>query len=143
MDLIESFGYDNGGGYTNYNGRYWHSSVVGGTSETNYHSSWDAGMASYGITEYDASEYHTWAWLYRTDDTFESYVDGTLVQRGTLEWTYGATEDGEPIDMSFIFDGAWGHTEITSVNRTLAVSEFDGKYYEWDYSRVYLRDTRP
>ncbi|HEY3499242.1 MAG TPA: hypothetical protein VGK73_31345, partial [Polyangiaceae bacterium] len=140
MDLIESFGYDNGGGNTNYDGRYWHSSVVGGVSETNYHANWGAGMESYGITSFDAAEYHTWTWLYRADDSFSSYVDGVLVQRGFLDWTYGATEDGEPIDMSFIFDGAWGHTEIASVNHTVSVTEFDGKYYEWDFSRVYLRE---
>lgn len=139
MDVIESFGYDNGGGYTNYDGRYWHSSVVGGVEETNYHSSWGGGMETYGIDEFDAAEYHTWTWVYRADDSFAACVDGRLVQRGFLEWTYGATASGEPIDMSFIFDGAWGHTEIASVNHTLSVSEFDGKYYEWDFSRVYLR----
>jgi hypothetical protein len=139
MDLIESFGYDNGGGNTNYAGRYWHSSVVGGVEETNYHSNWGAAMESYGITDFDAAEYHTWTWVYRADDSFANYLDGVLVQRGFLDWTYGATETGELIDMSFIFDGAWGHTEIASVNHTLPVSEFDGKYYEWDFSRVYLR----
>jgi hypothetical protein len=45
--------------------------------------------------------------------------------------------------MSFIFDGAWGHTEIPSVNHPLAATELEGKYYEWDYSRVYLRPAPP
>jgi len=139
MDLIESFGYDNGGGNTNYDGRYWHSSVVGGVEETNYHSNWGAAMESYGVTVFDAAEYHTWTWVYGADDAFASYLDGVLVQRGFLDWTYGATPTGDLIDMSFIFDGAWGHTEIASVNHTLPVSELEGKYYEWDFSRVYLR----
>ena len=140
MDLIESFGYDNGGGYTNYDGRYWHSSVVGGTQETNYHAHWGNAMASYGITNYDATQWHTWTWVYHADNTFTSYVDGIVVQRGSTYWTYGATETGQPINMSFIFDGAWGHQAVSSVNHTLAASELVGKYYEWDYSRVYLRD---
>lgn len=141
MDLIESFGWDNDcDGCTNFDGDYWHSSVVGGESETDYHSNWPAGMAFYGVTDFDASEYHTWTWVYRADNTFTSYLDGVPVQNGTLNWTVGGINGGEAIDMSFIFDGAWGHNAIGSVNRPLAVSEFEGKFYEWDYSRVYLRD---
>jgi hypothetical protein len=140
MDVVESFGFDNGGSDTNYDGGFWHSSVVGGTSETNYHRSWPAAMASYGIVNYDASEYHTWTWVYETDNTFVAYNDGKVVQRGSIHWTLGAKPGVVPIDMSFIFDGAWGHTDIDSVDKTLPVSELAGKYYEWDYSRVYLRE---
>lgn len=138
IDLIESFGYDNGGGYTNYGGRYWHSSVVGGESETNYHKSWANGMAKYGITEYDASEWHVWTLHYRADNTFTAYVDGRVVQNGSTPWTLGTKPDGEPLNMSFIFDGAWGHRLVKSVNHWLDGSELDGTFYEWDYSRVYL-----
>lgn len=140
MDLIESFGYDNGNGHTNFNGKSWHSSPVGGTVETNYHKSWSKGMALYGISGYDASQYHTWTWVYKADDTYESYNDGILVQRGVIHWTDRGVAGGEPIDVSFIFDASWGHSDHESVNRTLAVSELEGKFYEWDYSRVYLRD---
>lgn len=142
MDVIESFGYDNGGGNTNYDGNYWHSSLVpgiDGKSETSYHKSWVEGMKHYGITEYDASDYHTWTWVYKADDTFVAYVDGIPVQRGSTPWTYKAEDGGEPINMSFIFDGSWGHTRIDSINKPLPVSAFEDKYYEWDYSRIYLR----
>jgi hypothetical protein len=142
MDLVESFGYDNGNSRTNFDGNFWHSSVVGGTAETNYHTGWGTAMNTYGISSYDAAEYHTWTWIYKADDSFESYNDGKIVQRGALPWTLGAEESGTPIDMSFIFDGAWGHTDIDSVDKTLAVSEFTGKYYEWDFSRVYLRPAK-
>ena len=47
--------------------------------------------------------------------------------------------DGEAVDMSFIFDGAWGHTKVKSVNNPLPAKAFDGTFYEWDYSRVYLK----
>ncbi len=143
MDLIESFGWDNGGGRTNYDGDYWHSSVVAGKNgfaETNYHRDWIGAMKSYGITDFDASEYHVWTWVYRADDTFTAFVDGIPVQRGATPWTLGAKINGEPLDMSFIFDGSWGHREVSSVNHPLLVSELEGKFYEWDYSRVYLRD---
>ncbi len=139
MDLVESFGYNNGNGYTNYDGRYWHSSVVGGTSETNYHSNWGNAMQHYGITDFDASQWHTWTWAYYSDNTFVSYIDGIPVQRGTAFWTNGSTSSGEPIDMSFIFDAGWGHRQVSSVNHTLPAGAMDGKFFEWDYSRVYLR----
>jgi len=141
MDVIESFGFDNGGTNTNYDGRFWHSDVVGGTSTTHYHSNWPKGMKSRGIAAFDASQWHTWTWLYRKDNTFVAYVDGIAVQDGTLYWTYGAKADGKPIDMSFLFDGTWGSTNVSGVaKKTLPASALAGKFYEWDYSRVYLRN---
>jgi hypothetical protein len=41
--------------------------------------------------------------------------------------------------MSFLFDGTWGNTQVSSVNNSLAASALAGMYYEWDYSRVYLK----
>ncbi|HSI08206.1 MAG: hypothetical protein ACAH89_06435 [Rariglobus sp.] len=141
MDLIESFGYDNGGGSTNYDGRNWHSDVVGGTSTTHYHSNWSKGMKSRGIAKYDATQWHVWTWLYRKDNTFVAYVDGIPVQEGTLHWTYGAKEDGKPVDMCFLFDGTWGSPNVSGIKgNTLPASALTGKYYEWDYSRVYLKN---
>ena len=74
------------------------------------------------------------------DDTYSSYVDGTEVQSGTIHWTLSGKEGGEPLNMSFLFDGAWGHSGVQSVNKPLPASELVGKYYEWKYSRVYLRN---
>lgn len=142
MDLIESFGWDNGNGNTNYDGQKWHSSVVGGKMETNYHKNWGKGMKKYGISNFDASKYHIWTWVYRADDTYTSYMDGKVVQNGTLHWTLKGTPDGMPLDMSFIYDAGWGHTKVKSVNKPLPASAFEGKFYEWDYSRVYLRKAK-
>lgn len=138
IDVVESFGFDNGGGFTNYEGKEWHSSVVGGSSETNYHASWGNGMAKYGIKEFNAKEWHVWTLLYRADNTFTAYLDSKVIQNGSTQWTCGTTSEGKPVNMSFIFDGAWGHTEIDSVNHWLNASKLRNVFYEWDYSRVYL-----
>jgi|GEM_PF-692939 len=139
-DLVESFGYDNGVYGTNYDGRYWHSNTVASPSKDIVdYSGWGNGMAASGITSYDATQYHTWTWYYKRDNTFVMYVDGIPVQHGSnYYWTYGNTSSGEPIDMDFLFDAAWGHNQVSSVNHSLAASALAGKYYEWNYSRVYL-----
>jgi hypothetical protein len=145
MDVIESFGFDNGGGSTNFDGRLWHSDPVGGTATTHY-KNWPKAMKERGVLSeanprFNAAEYHTWTWLYRADDTYSSYVDGIEVQSGILHWTLSGKEGGEPLNMSFLFDGTWGHSRIPSVNKPLPASELAGKYYEWKHSRIYLRDT--
>jgi hypothetical protein len=138
FDVTESFGYDNGGGNTNYDGRYWHSDPVGAAGSTNY-ANWNTGMASHGITTYDATQYHNWSMLYRTNNTFSFYVDGIEVQSGTMNWTLSGTPGGTPIDFHFLFDAGWGHTQVASVNHPLPASELVGKYYEFDWSRIYER----
>jgi hypothetical protein len=138
FDVVESFGYDNGGGQTNFNGRLWHSDPVGGTRSTDY-TNWGSGMAAHGITSFDASQYHVWSMLYRTDNTFSFYVDGIQVQTGTMNWTVGGTSGGQPIDLRFLFDAGWGHTRVASVNHPMPASALAGTFYEFDYSRVYER----
>jgi hypothetical protein len=138
MDVVESFGFDNGGGFTNYDGRLWHSNSVCGSDAINY-SSWPDGMAAGGVTNFDATQYHTWQWLYRKDNTFSVYMDGHEVQHGTINWTVHGTAGGTPINMSFLIDAGWGHTQVASVNHSLPASTLSGKYYEFDYSRVYLQ----
>jgi len=140
QDLVESFGYDNGGGNTNYDGRFWHSnSVASPSKDTVDYSGWGTAMEKLGIKSYDASQYHVWTWLYKKDGTFAMFVDGVKVQSGSnYYWGYGNKGGDEPIDMDFLFDGGWGHNQIGSVNKELPASAFDGKFYEWNYSRVYL-----
>jgi hypothetical protein len=138
-DLVESFGYDNGGGYTNYDGRYWHANSVG-AKDTVHYGNWGKAMAEQGVKEFNASKYHIWTWVYRKDNSFSMYVDGIEVQSGKdYHWTLGTKPTGTPIDMVFLFDAGWGHTQVASVNNSLPASAFEGKFYEWDYSRVYLR----
>ena len=141
IDLLESFGYENPGGFTNFDGSKWHTASVGGLDDTSYSPGWTEGMRMRGIdpNTYNAQVYHIWTLVYRADDTYSCYVDGIEVQNGTINWTYGATEDGTPIDMTFLWDGAWGHTRVAGVNKSMPASELANKYYEWDYSRVYLR----
>ena len=148
QDLVESFGYDNGDNpaFKNFDGRAWHSnSVAQPGRDTIGYGDWSKTMAAQGITSYDASQYHTWTWQYNKDNTFAMYVDGVLVQRGSdYHWTYGSKPTDEPIDMDFLYDCGWGHTQIGSVNKPLPAGAFDGKFYEWNYSRVYLSgDNKP
>ena len=140
QDLMESFGYDNGGGNTNYDGRFWHSNAVASPSKDDWNF-WDWGgtMKDKGIASYDATKYHIWTWVYKKDNTYAMYVDGIRVQGGSnYFWTFGNTEKDEPINMDFLFDAGWGHNQIGSVNKELDATAFEGKFYEWDYSRVYL-----
>ncbi len=140
QDLMESFGYDNGNGNTNYDGRFWHSNAVASPSKDDWNF-WDWGgtMADKGIKTFDATQYHIWTWVYKADNTYAMYVDGIRVQGGkNYYWTFGNTEKDEPIDMDFLFDAGWGHNQIGSVNKEMDASEFNGKFYEWNYSRVYL-----
>jgi hypothetical protein len=140
FDVIESFGYDNGGGNTNFDGRYWHSNSVPGSSDAIGYASWASDMTKVGFPSFDATQWHTWTLLYGKDDSYSFWCDGKKVQSGSsYPWTLAASASGAPLDMSFLFDANWGHNQVASVDHSLPSSAFDGKYYEWDYSRVYLR----
>jgi len=141
FDVVESFGFDNGGGSTNYDGTYWHSNSVADTDHDRVdYANWPSAMSKLGFGTFDPTTYHTWTMLYRKDDTFSFYCDGKEVQHGQgYPWTLGAKAGALPLDMVFLFDGGWGHTTVSSVNHSLPASALDGKYYEWDYSRLYLR----
>ncbi len=157
MDIIESFGYNNGGVYTNYDGHAWHTDVVGNDTslptprsqeESDYvNGSWGNLMANNGVTAFDATQWHTWTWVYKADNSFTVYLDGNPVQRGQTWWTFGAyTPDAThvPINMSFLFDASWSNNQVNGLKGfTLPASGLVGKYYEWDYSRVYYRQTTP
>ena len=140
-DLVESFGFDNGGGNTNYDGRYWHSNTVASPSKdtVDYWHGWTTPMVNAGFANYDATQYHVWTWVYKKDNSFAMYCDGKKIQGGSnYYWTFGNTAKDEPIDMDFLFDGGWGHNQVGSVHKEMDASAFDGKFYEWNYSRVYL-----
>jgi hypothetical protein len=135
MDVVESFGTPN---------IYpppaaFHVNSVGGTDTIDY-SSWPNGLTAAGVPAdgRDLRQWHVWTWLYRTDDSYDVYFDGYLVQSGSIHWTLGGVQGGEVIDMNFLFDFGWGHTQISDVNITLPASDFPVTY-EIDYSRVYLR----
>ena len=135
VDVLESFGTPN---------IYpppaaFHVNSVGGTDTIDY-ASWPNGLNTAGVPAAgrDLREWHTWSWLYRKDDTYVVYFDGHVVQSGTIHWTLGGTPTGEAINMSFLFDLGWGHTQIPDVNISLPASTF-GITYEIDYSRAYLR----
>lgn len=139
-DLVESFGYDNGGGSTNFDGRFWHSnSVATPAKDVVDFADWGKAMTAQGVKAFDPVTYHIWTWVYKRDDSYAMYVDGIQVQSGSdYHWTHGNQQADEPIDLVFLFDGGWGHTKVGSVNHALPANAFMGKFYEWNYSRVYL-----
>ena len=133
MDVFESFG-------TQWVlGDAWHADSVGGTNTIDY-TNWQNALDGLGIKKDSRvmNEWHTWTWVYLKDDTYEIYFDGKVVQHGSIPWTNGATPDGEPVDVSFLFDFSWGHTQVSEVNIELPASAFP-LTYEIDYSRVYMR----
>jgi hypothetical protein len=134
MDVVEAFG------ASHIFANAFHSDSVGGTNTINY-SSWPNALDQAGVpagAARDLRQWHTWTWLYREDNSYEVYYDGHRVQYGKIEWTNGGSANGTPIDMRFLFDFGWGHTDIADVNITLPASQFP-MTYEIDYSRVYLR----
>jgi len=79
-----------------------------------------------------------WSLLYRKDNTqLLRRRQGSSVR--SMNWTNGASAGGQPIDFRFLFDAGWGHTQVASVNHSMPASELAGKFYEFDYSRVYER----
>jgi hypothetical protein len=135
MDVVESFGTPNIGT----GAKAFHVNSVGGLDSIEY-DSWPATLAGIGVptSARDLSQWHTFTWVYLTDDTFKVYYDGYVVQHGTLTWTLGGKKGGESLDMNFLFDLSWGHTQIKDVNISLPAAQFP-MVYEVDYSRVYLR----
>lgn len=138
MDVLESFG-TVAGSFNNADGKYWHSGVIGGTNNVSY-TNWNEAMAAVGVTGFNAAVHHVWTWHYKPDNTYAVYMDGILVQSGTVNWTQGGVSGAGAQDMSFLFDGGWGHTVVPQLSdKRLPVAELAGTFYEWDYSRVYLK----
>jgi len=135
MDVVESFGTPNIGA----GAKAFHVNSVGGSDKYKFES-WPAQLTSLGVptADRDLSEWHIFTWVYLRDDTYRVYYDDHLVQEGTLIWTLSGKSTSEPIDMYFLFDFGWGHTQVKEVNVTLPASNFP-LVYELDYSRVYLR----
>jgi len=133
MDVLESFGAPHTPGNS------FHADSVGGTNTIDY-ASWPDALDDVGVPEdnRELSEYHTWTWVYLKDDTYEIWYDGVRVQHGVMHWTFQGADGGEPVEMYFLFDFSWGHTQVQSVNLELPAASF-GLSYEIDYSRVYTR----
>jgi hypothetical protein len=137
MDVVESFGTPAIGPGAN----AFHVNSVGGRDKHAF-KSWISELTALGVTaaDRDLADWHVFSWVYLRDDTYHVYFDDHLVQEGTLLWTLGGTTTGEELNMSFLFDLAWGHTQVSDVNLSLPVSDEPIGTYELDYSRVYLRE---
>lgn len=91
IDVVESFGYDNGNDSTNYDGRFWHSEIGLGTAAADNqrrikYGSWINGMKSVGVPlPYDASQYHVWTMLYRANNSRYTLHSGPCILRPTVD----------------------------------------------------------
>jgi hypothetical protein len=133
MDVMESFG------TPNISADAFHADAVGGTGTIDY-ASWPNGLTAAGVPLDDRklSDWHVWTWVYLRDDSYEVYYDGHRVQSGKIHWSLGGLPSSAPIDMRFLFDFSWGHTQVKDVDIELPAKEFP-IIYEVDYSRVYMR----
>jgi hypothetical protein len=136
MDVVESFGTPSIGPGAN----AFHVNSVGGRDKQAF-SNWVSELTGLGVetADRDLSEWHVFTWVYLRNDTYQVYYDDYLVQQGTLLWTLSGTPSGEELNMSFLFDLSWGHTQVSDVNISLPASDLPITY-EIDYSRVYLRE---
>jgi hypothetical protein len=112
---------------------------VGGVDKHAY-SSWPSELSNIGVpmAARDLADWHVFTWIYLQDDSYQVYFDDYLVQQGTLHWTLGGGNNGQNINMQFLFDFSWGHTQVQAVDISLPASSFP-LTYELDYSRVYMR----
>lgn len=135
MDVVESFGTPNIGT----GAKAFHVNSVGGQDKRAF-SSWPSELSNIGVpaASRDLANWHVFTWVYLADDSYQVYFDDYLVQQGTLHWTLTGSNSGEAIDMFFLFDFGWGHTQVKDVNISLPASNFPVTY-ELDYSRVYMR----
>jgi hypothetical protein len=135
MDVVESFGTPNIGT----GAKAFHVNSVGGQDKRAF-SSWPSELSNIGVpaAARDLANWHVFTWVYLADDTYQVYFDDYLVQQGTVHWTLTGSSSGEAIDMWFLFDFGWGHTQVKDVNISLPASNFPVTY-ELDYSRVYMR----
>jgi hypothetical protein len=141
FDVVESFGFDG-----NADGNQWHADPVG-AEEAKYNYLGANGGANWGDTmkltgvplPYSAQEFHTFAVLYRADDTFTFFLDGHETNSGVMHWTTGGVDDAsKATDFFFLFDAGFGHNGIDSVRGKVPMADLKDKHYEFDYSRVYM-----
>jgi len=113
------------------------SAAVGGQNEIDY-GTWPDALALAELADGDFSDWRVWTWVYKKDDTFQVYVDGTEVQSGSIRWTLGGADGAQALEVWFTFILSWGHTQIQAVNLSMPASDLPLEY-EIDYSRVYMR----
>lgn len=142
MDVMETW-YDPSGDLEN--GDAWHANSVGGEDEKfPWTDSWWPSLIASGMPGVAVGgpqsliNWHTFTWVYKTDNTYQVWVDGYKFQQGVLPWRVPSS--GAPTNMWFMFDFAALHSDIAPMN-TYVIPQADLPLeYELDYSRVWLRE---
>jgi hypothetical protein len=137
LDVPESFGFDNGLGLLNYDGRSFHVNSVGGRDEISSRN-WSPYLPSKFRSLLD---WHTFTTVYTRDDTWQTFVDGELSNRGSLKWNYRGNVGDQPLSKAFfLIDNSWGHQKVASVRpSSVSAGIFRHFYYEYDFTRIWIR----
>ncbi len=137
LDVPESFGFDNGFGRLNYDGRSFHTNSAGGQDDITS-SYWGPYVPPKFRSLID---WHTFTTVYARDDTWRTYVDGELSNSGSLKWNLRGNAGDQPLRKAFfLIDNSWGHHKVASV-RPGAVSAgiFRDFHFEYDFTRIWTR----
>jgi hypothetical protein len=147
IDVHESFGWDHGIAGNNFDAHSFHTDACWKNTGTGSNSATSQVWMKYPNSV--GSNYHRYDFLYRKDNTWQVWVDDVPINRGTQQWTLTGATGATPLTMYFQHDFAWGFNDnLGTVNgvanqgmspSNFAVSNFAGKSYGIQYSRIYLR----
>lgn len=147
IDTFESYGWDHGSEGNNFDAHNFHSDAVWKTNGTGSSSATSLNFVNFPNSA--GSNYHRYDFLYKRDNTWQTWVDDVPINNGTEQWTLQGATGNTPLIMYFQHDFAWGFNGgLGTVNgvpnqgmspSSFPVSNFSGKSYGIQYSRVYLR----
>jgi hypothetical protein len=137
LDVPESFGFDNGFGRLNFNGRLFHTNSVGGHDRINARN-WEPYVP---LNFRSLTDWHTFTTIYDKMNNWRTFVDGALSNSGVLWWNVGGERLNEPLRKPFfLIDNSWGHHKTESVNpRQVNADIFRDVYYEYEFTRIWTR----
>lgn len=113
MDVMEGYWGEKESGLRD--GKLFHVNSVGGVDQSFLPAdSWWRGIekSKMPTAAVPMTNWHTYTWVYRKDNTYSVYIDGYKFQDGTLIWRYEGKPDGEVVPMWFLLDATLGKTVV-------------------------------
>lgn len=141
MDVIEHFSGTDDSGTTD--GMIWHNNSVGGTDHRfDLSESWYRGIEQSQIDQslWSMTQWHVLTYVYKSDDSFQIWMDGYLMQWGSQTWeVQQGGEIGTVPYMAFLFDIRFGHTAVFPINTVTIAAPVTPWSMEVQYSRIFER----